>query len=198
MSAVESSRLDRRRGKSKPTGWDRTRLGVFVPLCLVVAVAIVCIVVAALKSAQRADEIALQRERQLLTRAVANHGEWSLLRLTGVVRSDAFVSAADIDRLPDLVQRRLSIWFRPLLDHELALVFNSADRIIYSQNKYNRADSDLMNAARPKLQAIVDFLRGRRTALPDGAVHLAGDERAARAGALRPPRISRPSTSGSA
>jgi diguanylate cyclase (GGDEF)-like protein len=181
---VESSRLDHPRDKSKPTSWDRTRLGVLVPLCLVVAVAIVCIVVAALKSAQRADEVALERERQLLTRAVANHGEWSLLRLTDVVRSEASVSAADIDQLPQLVQRRLSIWFRPLLDHELALVVNSADRIIFSQNKHNRANADLMNAATPSLRAIVDFLRGRRMELPDGAVRLVGGDRAAHEGAV--------------
>ena len=184
MSAVESSRLDYPRGKSKLTGWDRTRLGVLVPLCLVVAVAIVCIVVAALKSAQRADEVALERERQLLTRAIVNHGEWSLLRLTNVVESDASVSATDIDQLPDLVQRRLSIWLGPLLDHELALVVNSADRIVYSQNKHNRPNSDLMNAAMPKLQAIVDFLRGRRMELPDGAVRLVGEDRAALAGGV--------------
>ena len=184
MSAVESSRLDYPRGKSKLTGWDRTRLGVLVPLCLVVAVAIVCIVVAALKSAQRADEVALERERQLLTRAIVNHGEWSLLRLTNVVESDASVSATDIDQLPDLVQRRLSIWLGPLLDHELALVVNSADRIIFSQNKHNRPNSDLMNAAMPKLQAIVDFLRGRRMELPDGAVRLVAEDRAALAGGV--------------
>jgi len=157
---------------------------VLVPLCLVVAVAIVCIVVAALKSAQRADEVALERERQLLTRAIVNHGEWSLLRLTNVVESDASVSATDIDQLPDLVQRRLSIWLGPLLDHELALVVNSADRIIFSQNKHNRPNSDLMNAAMPKLQAIVDFLRGRRMELPDGAVRLVGEDRAALAGGV--------------
>ena len=65
--------------RSKPTGWDRTRLGVLVPLGIVVAVAIVCIVVAALTSAHRADDVALDRERQLLSRAIVNHGEWSLL-----------------------------------------------------------------------------------------------------------------------
>ena len=80
VSAVESPRLGSAREKPKPTGWERTRLGVLVPLGIVVAVAIICIVVAALTSAQRADEVALKREEQLLTRAIANHGEWSLRR----------------------------------------------------------------------------------------------------------------------
>jgi len=83
--------------KSKPAGWDRTHLGVVVPLCVVVAVAILCIIVAALTSAQRADDVALEWERQLLSRAVVNHGEWSLLRLKSAVQSNAFVRAEDIN-----------------------------------------------------------------------------------------------------
>ncbi len=64
-----------------------------VPLGVVVAVAILCIVVAALTSAQRADDVALERERQLFSRAVVNHGEWSLLRLKSAVQSNASVRA---------------------------------------------------------------------------------------------------------
>ena len=94
MPEVESSRAEGVRGKSKPAGWDRTRLGVLVPLGVVVA--IVCIVVAALTSAQRADEVAIEREQKLLTRALVNHGEWSLRRLKNVVQSDVSVSASDI------------------------------------------------------------------------------------------------------
>ena len=78
---LKISRLGGARERSKPTGWDRTRLSVLIPLGLVVAAAIICIVVAALTSAQRANDVALKRERQLLTRAIATHGEWSLIRL---------------------------------------------------------------------------------------------------------------------
>ena len=97
MAGLASSRLGDARERSKPTGWDRTRLGVLVPLGVVVAVAIVCIVVAALTSAQRADDVALERERQLLSRAMINHGEWSLHRLRNLMHSDASVSSGDIN-----------------------------------------------------------------------------------------------------
>ena len=43
------------------TSWDRARLSVVVPIGVIVAVAIVCIVVAVLSSAQRADEVAVQQ-----------------------------------------------------------------------------------------------------------------------------------------
>ena len=44
------------------TSWDRARLSVVVPIGVIVAVAIVCIVVAVLSSAQRADIVAVDHE----------------------------------------------------------------------------------------------------------------------------------------
>src|ERR1044071_2670750 len=117
VSVVTASPPRGGRERSKPTGWDRTRLSVLLPLGVVVAVAIVCIVVAALTSAQRADDVALERERQLLTRAIDNHAEWSLLRLRNTARSSASVSADDINQSPAVVQPRLRSWLGTLIDH---------------------------------------------------------------------------------
>ena len=89
------------------SGWDRTRLGVLAPLGVVVAIAIVCIVVATLLSANRADDVALDRERQLLARAISTQGNWSFGRLKGLIESPASVSAEDIEQSPSLVQQRL-------------------------------------------------------------------------------------------
>ncbi|MGA7311869.1 MAG: hypothetical protein WBX05_23295, partial [Pseudolabrys sp.] len=50
------------------TSWDRARY-VVVPIGVIVAVAIVCIVVAVLSSAQRADVVAIDQEKQLFSRA---------------------------------------------------------------------------------------------------------------------------------
>ena len=91
------------RERSKPTGWNRARFGVLMPLGMVVAVAIVCIVVAALTSAQRADDVALKRERQLLTRAIVNHGEWSLRRLKTILELRTAVSDRDINEMATTV-----------------------------------------------------------------------------------------------
>ena len=51
------------------------RRGFVIPIGIIVAVAIVCVVVAVLGSAQRADDVAIATERQLFTRALHNHGE---------------------------------------------------------------------------------------------------------------------------
>ena len=45
-----------------------------MPIGVIVAVAIVCVVVAVLTSAQRADEVSLNREQQLLQQAIAGKG----------------------------------------------------------------------------------------------------------------------------
>ena len=81
--AKTSSRLA---GKSAQTSWDRARLSVVVPISVIVAVAIVCIVVAVLTSARRADEVALEHEKRLLSRALVNHGERILRELESVGR----------------------------------------------------------------------------------------------------------------
>jgi diguanylate cyclase (GGDEF)-like protein len=157
------------------TVWDRTRLGVLVPLGVVVLVAIVCIVVAALTSAQRADDVALERERQLLTRAIINHGEWSLLRLRNTVQSSISVSAGDIDDTPAMALQRLNVWLGPLLDHDLVVVCNATGEIVYSAPGRNNPNPELMAAAVPWIQSIVEYLHGHG-ALPNGVMRLSGSK----------------------
>ena len=171
---MASSPLRGARETSKPTGWDRTRLSVLVPLGVVVAVAIVCIVVAALTSAQRADDVALERERQLLTRAIVNHGEWSLLRLKNVVRSSDAVSAGDIDQSPAVVQPRLRSWLGPLADHDLVLVVDSSGGIIYSQPSPRLSDVELSMAAISRAHTVIEFVRGRAALMPASVIRLLG------------------------
>ena len=59
-----------------------------VPIGVIVAVAIVCIVVAVLSSAQRADEVAVQHEKKLFSRALSNYGERVLREVKSVAGSE--------------------------------------------------------------------------------------------------------------
>jgi diguanylate cyclase (GGDEF)-like protein len=157
---------------------------VVVPLGVVVAVAIICIVVAALTSAQRADEVALERERQLFSRAIVNHGEWSMLRLKNAVQSSASVSAEDINQSPAVVQPRLRAWLSPLGDHALVLVIDSAGKIVYSQPGHNSSDPELSNAATSRADALLEFMRGRVALLPPGVKRLLGGDPSMRHGGV--------------
>ena len=149
-------------------GWDRTRFGVLAPLGIVVAIAIVCIVVAALLSAHRADDVALDRERQLLARAVGTFGDWSFSRLKNLVESPASVSAEDIEQSPSLVQQRLGSWLGALADHNLVLVLNSQNEIAFSQRGIDPGDAILSKGVFARLQSLADSLRGREPARPAG------------------------------
>jgi diguanylate cyclase (GGDEF)-like protein len=171
---VSSSLLRGARKRTNAAGQIRAPFGIVIPLSVVVAVAIVCIVVAALTSAQRANDVALERERQLLSRAIVNHGEWSLLRLQNVVRSADAVNADDIDQTPSLVQPRLRTWLSPLLDHDLVLVVNSAGRIVYSQSGHDTQDPDKSRAAISRAHTVIEFMRGRVALIPDRVIRLLG------------------------
>ncbi len=162
-------------------GWGRRRIGGLVPLGLVVAIAIVCVVVAALMSAQRADVVALERERQLLAKAITTHGEWSLGRLRTIIASKASVSAEDIEQSPSLVQQRLSVWLGPLSDHHLVLVLNTANEIAYlqhgqdaSQHGQDAPDLKLHQDVFLQLRSIAEYARGRTQSSPPGIMRLVG------------------------
>ncbi|MBM3529866.1 MAG: EAL domain-containing protein [Alphaproteobacteria bacterium] len=183
MADAEAQRQFAPPEKTNPTTWDRARLGVVLPLCIVVAVAIVCIVVAALTSAHRADVVALERERQLLTRAIVNHGEWALRRLTAAIESTTAVAAGDIDRNPSVMQQRIASWLNPLTDHDLIAVVNAEDTIVYSHTPPRTAFSGLGSPS--EVKTIVGYLRGQATELPERTMRLVGGDLPSIAGDVR-------------
>src|ERR1700704_5985368 len=69
--------------------WNHVRLSSVVLIAVVMATAILCIVIAVRGSAQRADEVALDNERQLFTRALTNHAERVLREVETVAGTEA-------------------------------------------------------------------------------------------------------------
>ena len=78
-----------------------------VPIGVIVAVAIVCIVVAVLSSAQRADEVALQHEKQLFSRALNNYGERVLREVESVATSQAAIDNLRVAYDPAWARQRV-------------------------------------------------------------------------------------------
>jgi diguanylate cyclase (GGDEF)-like protein len=173
VSIVTPRGLAEPRDNQKPAVWDRARLGVVVPLCVVVMVAIVCIIVAALTSANRADEVALENEKNLLTRAIANHGVWSLRRLRNIIATDDSIRGLDLEGPPSLTSPRLSRWLEPMRDHDLMWVVGSSDQLVYGQVGRHHHDANISAESFVFLKPLIDHLRGR-TAIPDRVVRLTG------------------------
>ena len=121
--------LHRIRAKDAATaGRYHARRGVVIPIGIIVAVAIVCVVVAVLGSAQRADEVAIATERQLFTRALHNHGERMLREVDAVANSDAAYRNIRLDFDTEWVQVYVGQRLQSYFDHHFVFVADPSDR----------------------------------------------------------------------
>jgi len=165
----------------KPPVWRRalTRLGAFrrrgdavllrssgvIPIAVIVMLAIVCVVVAVLSSAGRADDVELQQERLLLTNAIADRGHRVLRELENVAASHDVVYQLhynfDRDWVHHLVGLRLSTFF----DHDHVFVTDGNDKLVYALEDNASVDPALFGNA--ELGRVIDLLRGRALASSD-------------------------------
>ena len=112
----------------KQFGWSHLRLSVVVPIGVIVAVAIVCVVVAVLSSAQRADEVALDTERQLFTRALVNQGERVLREIESVSTSEIANRRIRVEFDHAWVQVYVGLRLQSSFDHDFVFIADAADR----------------------------------------------------------------------
>ena len=158
-------------GQQRYTHWDRARLSVVVPIGVIVAVAIVCIVVAVLSSAQRADEVAIDHENQLLSGALANYGTRVLREIDSVASSQSATQNIRRKFDPLWADERAGVWLAAYFKHDYILVFDGQDNPVYSLIGHHAADKAWFAKARPELIELLDFMRGRSTTMP-GAIRL--------------------------
>jgi diguanylate cyclase (GGDEF)-like protein len=154
------------------TGWDRARLSIVVPIGVIVAVAIVCIVVAVLSSAQRADQVAVQHERQLFSRALINYGERVLRETNSVATSQSAVQNIRVQFDPDWASQRVGHWLKSYFDHDSVFIFDGDNKPIFLQIDQQAAKSSWFKSALPDLASVLNYMRGRDQVLR-GAARLA-------------------------
>jgi diguanylate cyclase (GGDEF)-like protein len=138
-----------------------------VPIGVVVAVAIICIVVAVLSSAQRADVVAVDHEKQLFSRAVSNYGERVLRELESVASSEGAVQ--NIRRVfdPEWARQHVGAWLETYFDHEYIFIFDRKDNLALSMVGHKPADMKWFAGARPGLISVIDYMRGHNPNLKD-------------------------------
>ena len=146
------------------TSWDRARLSVVVPIGVIVAVAIVCIVVAVLSSAQRADSVAIDHERQLLVSALNTQAE-QVLREVKSVTGPGLASRNIREKFDaDWVERFIGLRLNRFFGHNLIMVFDGNNRLIYAFADAN-ADQKWIEAASGALGPLLDYMHGRNSSL---------------------------------
>src|SRR6185295_17777611 len=132
-----------------------------LPIGLVVVVAVICVVVAVLSAAQRADEVELAQERQLLTNAIADRGRRVLHEVENVAASDDVLLHLHYNFDRDWVHRRVGLRLSTFFEHERVFVVDGSDHLTYALLGNVSADPAMFADARGDLTRIIDLLRGR-------------------------------------
>jgi diguanylate cyclase len=152
--------------------WDQARLRLIAPIGAIVAIAIICLVVAILTSARRTDEVSLKREQQLIQQALAGRAARVLRELESVAATNGATHAIRENYDAQWVERRLGNWLEVFFNHDLVVVVDGADRVEFARS-HNVGDVP-MTAPPPPLMAAIDLLRGRLDAMPAGAIAIGG------------------------
>jgi len=157
----------------KGSRWNRARVSLVIPIGVIVAVAIICVVVAVLTSARRADQVSFNREQQLIQQAIADRGGRVLQQLdsaAGTLRADASIRTA-YD--PQWVAKR-GDWLQTYFGHDIVAVVDGTDQLkfVHFRTAANVSADDLRTALAP----VLDLLRGRLRELPAQTLDLIADQ----------------------
>ena len=157
---------------AKPGSRERTHLSVVARVGMIVAVAIICVIVAVMTSAYRADEVALEQERQLFTRAIADHGGRVLREIENVTAADRAVHNIHVERNLLGIQQRIGEWLETHFDHEFAFVIDEQDRFLDPLANLNRGlmSPEERDAFSEDLKALAAYLRGSNLEIPRGTM----------------------------
>src|SRR3979411_1540282 len=169
-------------GTRKYLGWSHIRASVVIPIGIIVAVAIVCVVVAALTSAQRAADVALDNERQLFTRALTNQGERVLRDISAVATSEAAYRRIRVSFDSDWVQISVGLRLQSFFEHDFVFVTDPSNNFLYASLGRRSVDPNWFNSVQSELRPVLDVMRGGSD--PGDAVSIdvtgLGNHRAAR------------------
>ncbi len=154
------------------TTWDRARLSVVVPFGVIVAVAIICIVVAVLSSAERADDVAIMHEQQLFSQALNTQGRRVLREVESVANSPSAIRHIR-DRFDfKWADGQVGLWLQTFFNHDYVFVFNSGDMPVYARAGSGAMAPSWLHAVVPDLKSMLAYMRGRtpvlRAAIPIG------------------------------
>ncbi len=152
---------------SKRPRWDHARLRLIIPVGAIVAVAVMCLIVAIFTSARRADEMAFKREQQLIEQSIADQGALMLREVESVAATERAKQAVRDKYDPQWADQLLGNWLETYFDHDLVVIVDGADKVEYARSRSSGEVGAI--PLPPALLAILDFERGRFEAVPAGA-----------------------------
>jgi diguanylate cyclase (GGDEF)-like protein len=150
------------------TSWDRARLSVVVPIGVIVAVAIVCIIVAVLSSARRADEVSTEHERHMLARAIDSQGLRVLREVGSLATSQAAIQNIRLKFDSSWAATRVGLWLQNFFDHDYVLILDGEDHPLYALARDQASAPASLNGLMRDLMPVLDYMRGRTQSLQVG------------------------------
>jgi len=139
---------------------------------VVAAIAMYCVVVDVFDWAKVADDVALDTQRQLFTRALTSHAERVLRETQAVAASETAYRKVradfDLDWIKVYVSQRLQSYF----DHDFVAVADPANRLIYASFGNRGGNQNWVDAVRSQLNTVLDQARS-------GAGGAASDDKSA-------------------
>jgi EAL domain-containing protein (putative c-di-GMP-specific phosphodiesterase class I)/GGDEF domain-containing protein len=155
-------------GETNRSRLDRARLGLLALIGVIVAMAMICIAVAVLSSAQHANEVAANSQQLLIRRAINDHAGRALHYLESIALTPR--AALRIRDNFDLawMDRRVGQWLQNFYGNDAVVVLGADDQVEYvrSQITTELASVNL----RGELAPVVGLLRGRLSGLPANTV----------------------------
>ncbi len=152
----------------KRSHWNPVRPTFVMPIGAIVAVAIVCVVVAVLTSAQRADDVSFNREQQLIQQAIADRGARVARELESVAATERATEAIRVDYDPLWVEHRFGGWLQAYFHHDLVVVLDGFDQIKYANAR--SVDGTDTADLHKELADSLNLLRGRLDVVPDHVI----------------------------
>src|SRR5215469_9920851 len=119
-------------GESKRSRWDRSRASLVLPIGVIVAVAIVCVIVAVLTSAQRADEVSFNTEQQLVRQAMVDHGLRALHLVQGAAATPMATENIRNAYNPDWIKMHIGPWLENYFHSDVEAIVDANNHILYS------------------------------------------------------------------
>ena len=158
-------------GEKKRSRWDQARL--VMPIGVIVVVAIVCVVVAVLTSAQRADEVAFNSEQQLIRQSIADHGQHALRLVESVAATPRATDKIRDSYDPQWADQRIGQWLAKF-NFDVVAIVDADDHVEYAHSgaAADAAANGLASDLAAGLAPSIEFLRGRLSAMPAHAVSL--------------------------
>jgi diguanylate cyclase len=155
-------------GETNRSRWDQARLRLLTPIGVIVGIAIVCIAVGVLSSAQRVDRISADSEKEAILRSIDENAERALRHLQSVASMPQAITKIRDSYDAAWVDRHVGQWLETFYHAEIVAVFGASDETVYVRSRATgeAVPADLAAQLAAQLAPALDLLRGRSTGLP--------------------------------